>query len=164
MRRWEARLGGRPLKRVIHPGPVRKSRFSLAPAAAETKTETFTIGPITVGPYQVKQEIDFGVPKPAEDAYITAMDVDIVDQPGGARVPIDRLMLHHIVFANLGRTLGDRRDGTCTSFTSLDNDYRAPRHRRALLRGRRGARPVDAPARPTATRAAARTRGCSLGC
>ena len=92
-----------------------------SPAAAETKTETYTVGPITVGPYQVKQAIDFGIPKPAEDASITAMDVDVVDAPGGQQVPIDRLMLHHVVFANLGRTLGERRDGTCSTFTSLDS-------------------------------------------
>jgi len=92
-----------------------------SPAAAETKTETYTVGPITVGPYQVRQAIDFAIPKPAEDASITAMDVDVVDAPGGQQVPIDRLMLHHVVFANLGRVLGERRDGTCSTFTSLDS-------------------------------------------
>ena len=94
-----------------------------APAAAESKTETFTFGPITVGPYQVKQAMDFGIPKPSADAHITAMDVDIVDAPGGSQVPIDRLMLHHVVFGNIGRfsKLGERRDGTCNEFTALDN-------------------------------------------
>jgi plastocyanin len=94
-----------------------------APAAAETKTETFVFGPITVGPYQVKQAMDFGIPKPAEDAYITKMDVDIVDGPGGAQVPIDRLMLHHVVFGNVGRLnkIGERRDHTCNEFMGLDN-------------------------------------------
>jgi plastocyanin len=97
-----------------------------APAAAESKTQTYTVGPITVGPYQVKQALEFGIPKPAEDAYITGMDVDIVDRPGGAQVPINRLMLHHVVFANTGRTFGDRRDGTCASFTSLDSVSKLP--------------------------------------
>ena len=90
-------------------------------ASAETKTATYTVGPITIGPYQVKQAIDFRIPKPSEDAWITAMDVDVVDGPGGRQVPIDRLMLHHVVFANLGRTLGERRDGTCSTFTALDS-------------------------------------------
>lgn len=108
------------MKRFI-PLALVASLLLASPAAAETKTETYTVGPITVGPYQVKQAIDFGIPKPPEDAWITAMDVDVVDRPGGQQVPIDRLMLHHVVFANLGRVLGERRDGTCSNFTSLDS-------------------------------------------
>ena len=57
---------------------------------------------MTVGPYQVKQsDLDFGIPKPVEDGYVTGMEVDIVDE-GGKKVPISRLMLHHIVFSNMG--------------------------------------------------------------
>ena len=35
-------------------------------------------------------------------------------------------MLHHIVFSNLGEEFGERRDNTCTSFTSLDSQTKLP--------------------------------------
>jgi plastocyanin len=93
-----------------------------APASAAPQTKSFRYGPITVDPYQVKQDIDLGgkVPTPNVDGFITAMDVDIVDADG-TKVPIRRLMLHHIVFANLGR-----RDGTCGEFTALDSRTKLP--------------------------------------
>ncbi len=40
---------------------------------------------------------------------------------GGKPVPISRLMLHHIVFSNLGEEFGDKRDATCNTFTTLDS-------------------------------------------
>ena len=91
-----------------------------APAAAETVTETFRTGPIQVSGYEVKQnDFEFGIPKPKVDGYVTGMSVDVVDADG-TPVSIKRLMLHHIVFLNFGRTVGDRRDGTCESFLGLD--------------------------------------------
>ena len=91
-----------------------------APASAETITETFRTGPIEVAGYEVKQnDFELDIPKPDRDAYITGMSVDVVDE-SGKPVSIKRLMLHHIVFLNLGRTIGDRRDGTCDSFLGLD--------------------------------------------
>jgi len=59
------------------------------------------------------------------DGSITAMDVDVVDADGSP-VPINRLMLHHIVFTNLGSRLGEKRDGTCGSFTAFDSRTRLP--------------------------------------
>ncbi len=42
------------------------------PAAAEVRTETFRVGPIEVGGYEVKQQqLDFDIPKPAVDGHIT---------------------------------------------------------------------------------------------
>jgi plastocyanin len=82
----------------------------IAPAAASAKTETFRVGPIGVGGYEVKQGIMAGIPKPQVDGHITGMEVDIVDE-SGTPVPIQRLMLHHIVFLNLSRS-----DRTCQSF------------------------------------------------
>ena len=117
-----------------------------------------------MGPYQVRQAIDFAIPKPAEDAWITAMDVDVVDAPGGQQVPIDRLMLHHVVFANLGRTLGERRDGTCSTFTVARFDVDAAGASASAstppARSGRGWRSH----RGTPTRATGTTRGCSPGC
>lgn len=95
-------------------------------ASAAPTTKTYRFGPIKVGPYQVKQnDYDLGIPKPAEDAYITGMEVDIVDS-NGSKVPISRLMLHHIVFANIGPELGSKRDHTCGQFTQLDSRTRIP--------------------------------------
>lgn len=95
-------------------------------AAAAPKTTTYRSGPIDVGPYQVRQsDIDIGIPTPDEDGYVTKMEVDIVDADG-SKVPIKRLMLHHIVFSNLGTEFGEKRDGTCANFTALDSRTQLP--------------------------------------
>ncbi len=84
-------------------------------ASAEVEEHTFRL-PLSVSGYEVKQDIQF-----AEHAgltgHITKMSVDIVDAggvnvqqyPDSTPVPIDRLMLHHIVFLNTGRA-----DQTCS--------------------------------------------------
>jgi plastocyanin len=99
----------------------------LAPsAAAVERTETYRFGPIEVDGYQVKQnDFDIGISKPKVDGYITGMSVDIVDADG-SKVPIQRLMLHHIVFSNVGARFGDKRDATCGMFTALDSRTRIP--------------------------------------
>jgi plastocyanin len=58
------------------------------------------------------KELIFSVPKPDVDGFVTKMSVDVVDS-GGKQVPINRLMLHHIVFINIGKSLGSKRDPTC---------------------------------------------------
>jgi hypothetical protein len=90
--------------------------LTAASAAAETKTFTQRVGPITVGAYEVQQSFALA-PKPPENGHVTAMEVDIVDADG-TPVPISRLMLHHIVFLNL-----NREDTTCKGrdFTMWDN-------------------------------------------
>jgi plastocyanin len=81
--------------------------------------QTFTcrLGPVVVAPYQVlTREALVGPPKPMVDGHITDMRVDVTDRDG-TKVPISRLMLHHIVFSKLGR-----RDPTCgNSFTGWDS-------------------------------------------
>ena len=69
--------------------------WAAAPAMAETNTETFRF-PVDVKGYQVKQDMTFGIDHPKVDGFITAMSVDVVDEDG-TPVPINRLMLHHIV-------------------------------------------------------------------
>ena len=61
----------------------------------------------TIGGYEVRQWYDV-VPTPPEDGYITHMETDVVDDVTGDQVPIQRLMLHHIVFTNLAH-----QDTTC---------------------------------------------------
>ena len=92
-----------------------------AGASAEVRTETFRHGPIEVSGYEVKQNnIDFDVPKPKVDGFVTRMEVDVVDAKGKP-VPISRLMLHHIVFLNGGSALGEKSDPTCNGITALDS-------------------------------------------
>jgi len=74
-----------------------------APAEAKVQSVTMKAGPFTVGGYQVAlqgQNLLVGAPK--VDGYITHMETDVVDVKTGKPVPINRIMLHHIVFANLG--------------------------------------------------------------
>lgn len=97
-----------------------------APAAAATTEKTFRYGPIKVAGYEVKQsDMTADIPKPDTDGFITRMSVDVVDK-NGKPVGIDRLMLHHIVFSNLGRFGGDKRDGTCNTLTLLDSKTTLP--------------------------------------
>jgi plastocyanin len=102
-----------------------------APAAAQDPTGTCTagatsgtkqtytcqLGPIVVAPYQVlTRELLVAPPKPMVDGHITDMRVDVTNKDG-SKVPISRLMLHHIVFGKLGR-----RDPTCgNSFIGWDS-------------------------------------------
>ena len=95
-------------------------------ASAAPQTKTFRTGPIKVDSYQVKQsDLDIKIPTPGVNGYITGMDVEVVDR-AGKPIPIDRLMLHHIVFSNLGPTIGSKRDGTCGSFTLLNSRSTVP--------------------------------------
>jgi plastocyanin len=75
---------------------------------------TQRVGPISVAGYEVKQNYALA-PHPKIDGSITQMEVNVVD-PNGAAVPIQRLMLHHIVFGNLAR-----QDETCDSILGWDN-------------------------------------------
>ncbi|HEX8075976.1 MAG TPA: plastocyanin/azurin family copper-binding protein [Thermoleophilaceae bacterium] len=91
-----------------------------APAQAATETRSFDY-PVTLGPYQVKQDFSF-VASPGVDAFITRMSVDVVDADGRP-VPIRRVMLHHIVFASLGRP--SRTCGS-TPYTAFDSKTTVP--------------------------------------
>ncbi len=105
-------------------------------ASAAPTTKTYRFGPIKVGPYQVKQnDYELGIPKPAEDAYITGMEVDIVDA-NGSKVPISRLMLHHIVFANIGRRIGQQARPHLRPVHPAGLAHADPGVGRAVLRGR----------------------------
>lgn len=99
------------------------------PAAGTVQRYTCTTKPVTVNAYEVLQNgvsaEALDTPKPAVDGFITAMDVDVVDAQGRP-IPIDRLMLHHIVFGNLGASIGAKRDATCGQFTLLDSKTQIP--------------------------------------
>lgn len=99
------------------------------PGATSGTKQIFTcqLGPIVVAPYQVlTRELLVNPPKPMVDGHITDMRVDVTDKDG-TKVPISRLMLHHIVFLNLGSRFGDKRDLTCgNSFTGWDSESLLP--------------------------------------
>ena len=78
-------------------------------------------GPITVAPFQVlTKEIQANMPKPDVKGFVTNMETDVVDA-SGTPIPINRLMLHHIVFTNLGEP-----DRTCNRFTMWDSMTKFP--------------------------------------
>lgn len=72
--------------------------------------------PIKVDGYEVKQTVALAPQAPELDGYITHMETDIVNA-NGTPIPIQRLMLHHIVFLN-----SDRSDQTCDSFVNWDSE------------------------------------------
>ncbi|MEA2437969.1 MAG: hypothetical protein QOF65_2525 [Thermoleophilaceae bacterium] len=90
-----------------------------APASAETKTETFRF-PVEVKGYQVKQEMTAGVEHPHVDGHIVGMSTNIVNADGSP-VPIQRLMLHHIVFSKLGE-----QNPLCAQYTGFDANQKLP--------------------------------------
>jgi stress up-regulated protein Nod 19 len=94
---------------------------NLAGTQGTKQTYDCRYGPITVAPFQVlTKEIQLGMPKPDVDGFVTNMETDVIDA-NGRQIPIRRLMLHHIVFANLGK-----QDRTCQSFTMWDSMTQVP--------------------------------------
>lgn len=96
-----------------------------APDAGTVQRYRCTWGPIEVGAYAVRQDVTYGIPRPPVDGAITHMSVDITDRDG-TPVSIKRLMLHHIVFLNLGAKLGERSDRTCENFEMWDSRTKIP--------------------------------------
>ncbi|PWU20202.1 MAG: hypothetical protein C5B48_12790 [Candidatus Rokuibacteriota bacterium] len=98
-----------------------------APARAAPQQLTYTYGPIRLAPFEVNQGIAFNdVPKPTVDGYITHMEVEVVDAKG-QKISPQELMLHHIVFLNLGEGLNfDHHDWTCSIFTGIDGRTKLP--------------------------------------
>jgi plastocyanin len=101
--------------------------FAAAPAFGTPQQLTYTYGPVRVAPFEVNQGVAFNdVPKPTVDGYITHMEVEVVDAKGQKISPTE-LMLHHIVFLNLGQGLKlDHHDWTCSIFTGIDGRTRLP--------------------------------------
>lgn len=81
-----------------------------SPALARTREVTMKAGPFTVAPYQVALSGRAPVTAPNVEGYITRMAADVVDVKTGRAVPIQRIMLHHIVFANRGTLAAPRSD------------------------------------------------------
>ena len=97
--------------RVAAPGVAAVVLLALAaPAVATPKQLTFKAGPFPVSAYSVRLGNDRGtIPTPRRDGWITRMEADVVDTRTGKVVPIKRIMLHHIVFWNMGANLRGRQ-------------------------------------------------------
>jgi plastocyanin len=108
-----------PARRALILACLAAAALAAAPSAmAEVRTETFT-QEVEVAGYQVKQDMTPAA-HPQVDGFITAMKADVVDE-NGDRVPIDRLMLHHIVFSKLGE-----RNPQCDEYTLFDSAQKLP--------------------------------------
>jgi len=81
-----------------------------APAVGQVRTYLFRYGPIQIGGYQVRFPKEF-VPTPGVTGFVTGMDAFLVYRDG-RRVPIRKVMMHHIVFLDAGSP-GARRHTTC---------------------------------------------------
>jgi hypothetical protein len=82
------------------------------PACAAERTVVSRWGPVTLGAYQVQRDTAFPKP-PRADGFITAMSVRVVDAAGNP-IPVQRVMLHHLLFSNEGGPArADRVDGAC---------------------------------------------------
>jgi plastocyanin len=99
--------------------PAAIAAILLLPAGASANTTTcsdpvgtvrecvMTVGPVGVDGFEAVQAQTFAphptIPGPAGSTeYVTHMSADLVDNNGDP-VPISRMMLHHLVFANLGK-------------------------------------------------------------
>ena len=81
------------------------------PAFAKEQTYHLRFGPVALNGYQVRQNSD-EVKTPHVTGYITHMRAHVVDRQG-RDIPIQRLMLHHVLFTNRGYPGGSRSDGAC---------------------------------------------------
>jgi plastocyanin len=93
------------------------SATALAPVAeAKLRTFDFRHGPLRVDPYQVRYSTDGGefrnARSPKVNGYIVGMRASVVDRRGRP-IPVRRVMLHHVLFKNVGRVRGERREPIC---------------------------------------------------
>lgn len=89
--------------------PVPGDCVQQGPAAGDGTTEwACWVDPEDVSGYEVEQKTIGNIPTPDIDGSITHMETDVVDAGTGTPVPINRLMLHHIVYFNL-----DKPDAAC---------------------------------------------------
>jgi len=71
-----------------------------ARAAASTETLVLETSPITVTAFEVARGIRLA-PSPKVDGYVVGMSAEVVDVLGNP-VPMQDVMLHHVVFAKVG--------------------------------------------------------------
>jgi plastocyanin len=81
-------------------------------ASGGVRTVTLRYGPMSLDSYEVESRTSWPQ-TPRMDGFITKMSARLVDARGDA-IPLSRVMLHHVLFANEGGPgRGDRADGAC---------------------------------------------------
>jgi plastocyanin len=87
-----------------------------SPASAAEQTYTETVGPVEAEGFEAEQNILFA-PHPNVTGFVTHMSAELVDADGNP-VPVKRMMLHHIVFAN-----ASKQDLTCNGFYDFGGHF-----------------------------------------
>jgi hypothetical protein len=84
-------------------------------AAASTETVALETSPITVTGFEVARGARLA-PSPKVDGYVVGMSAEVVDMLGNP-VPLQDVMLHHVVFAKVGAP-----DYTCAGIEDYSGD------------------------------------------
>jgi plastocyanin len=105
----------------------------LAPswASAEQRTQTLRVGPVTLAGFQTKYPAR-AVRSPQVSGFVVRMHARLVDARGRP-IPIDRVMLHHVVFINRGPRGGMRRRSACPGRTGEPFYGTGEEHQRLIL-------------------------------
>jgi len=84
------------------------------PAQARVKKVVVRQGPFHIRSYQVRytDKKSRHVRAPKISGHIVKMHARVVDRRG-RRIPVNRVMLHHVLYKNMGRFPGDRRERIC---------------------------------------------------
>ncbi len=100
------------VRRFLLPALALLALSALAPGVASARSQwlTYRAGPYRTGNFNVLLPKQF-VRAPQRDGYITQMYATL-HYSNGRRVPLRRVMLHHLVFLNAGSKRGSKRT-TC---------------------------------------------------
>ncbi len=85
------------------------------PAQAAVQTLVFRSSPIVLKPYEVAQSVRLA-DSPSVDGYVVGMTAEPVDADGNV-LAMNRVMLHHVVFAKLGAP-----DYTCGAMSTFPTE------------------------------------------
>jgi hypothetical protein len=109
---------------------VAASLSAAGPAGARIVERTFTAGPYVVGPYDGSRGGET-VRAPRMDGSIVEMDANVVDEDGDV-IPQSVVMLHHLVFKDLGHSNAFKPDAACPTTSSDERFFGVSEELRAL--------------------------------
>ena len=103
-------------------GPAAGAANAAANQTPTTKPViTYRFGPIDLAAYETSRGNE-PVRTPEIDGFLTGMYAHIVDA-AGRPVPQQRVMLHHVLFSNVGRFRGDRTSSDCKGVSPHEKFY-----------------------------------------
>jgi plastocyanin len=107
-------LAGVAVALTVFNGPWATAAYYHVESRGPLVTVTARHGPFDIPPYSAAYTASDSerVQGPDLDGFLVRMHARVVDAQGRP-IPVSRLMLHHVVYANRGRFDGDRRDPTC---------------------------------------------------